>query len=303
MSSDVNNPSAFSNPEIHAEHGSAEAAVPGPLAGIPLFCLMSAPEQSELLAKMTPQHFEANQTVFWLGDKGESLFLIRQGEVAITVPNDAGEHVFLNNLGPGGFFGEISLLDGGPRTATVRATMPTDGYCLGRDDFHDFVHTRPSAAIEILNVMGRRQRASTEAVRGLKNTNVAFDQSHTTTWQRCSDVIATVSASQTFTILHLVWFGVWIAVSLLARWGVLPAWFEFDPFPFGLLTATVSLEAIFLAIFVMVSQNRQSQKDRMHIDLDYQINVKAQTEIMKIARKLERMEDLLEAQAKDAKKP
>lgn len=289
----------------HSDFSSAQpgAVNDGPLAGIPLFSLLSEAEQKELLAKMTPQHFEGNQAIFWLGDKGESLFLIRTGEVLITVPNDHGEHVSLDTLGPGGFFGEISLLDGGPRTATARAATPTDVYCLGRDDFHAFVRSRPGAAIEILTVMGHRQRASTEAVRGLKNPNVAFDQSHATLWQRCSDIIARVAASQTFTLFHIVWFGVWITVNILAKYKIIPAAFEFDPYPFGLLTTTVSLEAIFLAIFVMVSQNRQSQKDRLHIDLDYQINVKAQTEIMKIARKLERMEDMMESQTGTMKTP
>jgi uncharacterized membrane protein len=151
--------------------------------------------------------------------------------------------------------------------------------------------------------MGHRQRASTEAVRGLKNPNLAFDQTHMTLWQRASDVIASVAASPWFTSFHAVWFGTWIVFNLVADKAapvadkLAPAAetksLAFDPFPFGLLTMVVSLEAIFLAIFVMVSQNRQSQKDRLHIDLDYQINVKAQTEIMKIARRLERMENVL----------
>ena len=59
----------------------------------------------------------------------------------------------------------------------------------------------------------------------------------------------------------------------------------------AMVTLVVSLEAIFLSIFVMVSQNRQSEKDRLRTDLDYQVNVKAQTEIMQMARKI----DLIEA--------
>ena len=60
----------------------------------------------------------------------------------------------------------------------------------------------------------------------------------------------------------------------------------------------VSLEAIFLSIMVMVSQNRQSQKDRLRAELDYQVNVKAQAEIMGIARQLERVELLLQSPLK-----
>ena len=266
-----------------------ESGKTGPLSTIPLFSRLPAKLQSELFAQMKPESFSPNETIFWMGDEGESIYLVRQGKVEVTVPNESGEHVVLDHLGPGGIFGEISLLDGGPRTATVRAIVQTDVYRLGRADFQAFVRSRPSVAVEFLTVMGQRQRASTGVLRGLKNPNVAFEQSRLTLWQRLSDVLATYAAGPIFTVFHLVWFGSWFLVNLLGTWGVLPTWMAFDPFPFGLLTMVVSLEAIFLSIFVMVSQNRQSEKDRLRIDLDYQINVKAQTEVIKIARLLERM--------------
>ncbi len=281
-----------------------------PLEHIALFARLSPAERAELFGAMTRQHIGLNQTVFWLGDRGDSFFVIERGEVAVTVPNDKGEHVTLNTLGPGGFFGEISLLDGGPRTATVRAVSECELLSLTRDAFHVFLRRRPDVAIEVLTVMGQRQRMSTEALRNLKNPNEVFAQTQGSLWQRISDVIATVAASQWFTLFHLGWFGLWIGVNLfgpLMRMGVvlvpdekadqLP-WWIFDPFPFGLLTMVVSLEAIFLSIFVMVSQNRQSEKDRLRTDLDYQVNVKAQTEIMNIARRLEvleRLEERIEA--------
>ena len=216
--------------------------------------------------------------------------MIRGGGVSVTVPNEQGEHVVLDRLGPGAFFGEISLLDGGARTATVRALGPTELYVLERDDFHAVLRRDPDVAIGILNVMGRRQRASNEALRGFKNPNVLFEQSRVSWWQRVSDVIATVAASQWFTLFHVTWFGLWVGVNVLAMVGFLPERLGFDPFPFGLLTMVVSLEAIFLSIFVMVSQNRQSEKDRIQTDLDYQVNLKAQTEIMTLRHKLDRLE-------------
>lgn len=268
----------------------AESDSGGPLAHIPLFSALAPSEQQALFASMRIEAIEPNQTIFWRGDQGDSFYLISRGQVSISVPSDQGEHVMLDYLGPGGFFGEISLLDGGPRTATVRAATTTELYVLRRDDFHAFMRARPDVAIEILTIMGQRQRISTEALRGMKNPNVAFEQTRITIWQRISDLIATVAASKWFTLAHVIWFGGWIGVNLLAMFGGLPARLAFDPFPFGLLTMTVSLEAIFLSIFVMVSQNRQAEKDRLRIDLDYQVNVKAQTEIVMLARKLDRME-------------
>jgi uncharacterized membrane protein len=268
-----------------------------PLGHIPLFARLDAGERAALLATMSRQSVPPNQTIFWLGDKGDSFFVVVAGQVAVTIPNDKGEHVTINSLGPGGFFGEISLLDAGPRTATVRAVERTELLSLSRDDFHAFLRTRPDVAIEVLTVMGQRQRASTMQLRSMKNPNEVFEAGRVNLWQRVSDVIATTAASQWFTLFHLVWFGTWIGINVVGTiiygapsdTNTPPAW-VFDPFPFGLLTMVVSLEAIFLSIFVMVSQNRQSEKDRLRTDLDYQVNLKAQTEVMNIVRRLEVLE-------------
>lgn len=268
----------------------------GPLAQVPLFSRLDEAAREALLDHMEERACAANQCVFWMGDKGDDLYLIQTGRVAITVPNDRGEHIALDSLDPGGFFGEISLLDGGPRSATVRAIEDSTFLVLSRDAFHQFLRTRPESAIAILNVMGHRQRVSTAALRSMQNPNVAFDERRVNWWQKTSDTIAAVAASQYFTLVHIAWFGLWIGLNVV---GMLmdapPKWLSWDPYPFGLLTMVVSLEAIFLSIFVMVSQNRQSEKDRLRTDLDYQVNVKAQTEIIEIARRLERLETRLVA--------
>lgn len=259
------------------------------LSQIPLFSRLDDQERHLLVACMKRRRFEANETIFWVGDRGDSLFLIITGRVAVTAPNEEGEHVPIATLGPGELFGEISLLDGGARTATVRAAETVEAYTLNQADFHSFIVRNPSAALDILAVMGARQRASTEALRHIKNPNLEIHQ-QLTPWQRASDTIATIAAGQWFTLFHLTWFGLWISVNLGAQVGLLPAAIGFDPFPFGLLTMVVSLEAIFLSIFVMVSQNRQAERDRVHADLDYQVNVKAHTEILSLGQRLDRIE-------------
>jgi uncharacterized membrane protein len=259
------------------------------LSQIPLFSRLTDDERAALSRSMHRRSFAPNQTIFWIGDEGEDLFLVISGRVSVTVPSEQGEHVAVATLGPGELFGEISLLDAGPRTATVRALTDTEVYTLSRKDFHLFIRLHPSAALEILSVMGARQRASTEALRHIRNPNVEFEQT-LKPWQRASDTIATVAASQWFTIFHCSWFGLWIGLNLLVMAGLLPTWLGFDPFPFGLLTMVVSLEAIFLSIFVMVSQNRSAERDRVRADLDYQVNVKAHTEILKLGQRLDRIE-------------
>jgi CRP/FNR family cyclic AMP-dependent transcriptional regulator len=81
-----------------------------------------------------------------------------------------------------------------------------------------------------------------------------------------------------------VWFAVWVLWNVA---GPRP----FDPFPFGLLTMVVSLEAIFLSVFVLISQNRQSAKDRVRSDIEYEVNVKAELEVAALHEKLDHLQE------------
>ena len=102
------------------------------------------------------------------------------------------------------------------------------------------------------------------------------------TQDRAADHITWFSGSMLFVYLHMAWFAVWILVNL--GWlGVTP----FDEFPFGLLTMVVSLEAIFLSTFVLISQNRSSALADKRADLDLQINLLSEREATKLLTLLE----------------
>jgi uncharacterized membrane protein len=87
---------------------------------------------------------------------------------------------------------------------------------------------------------------------------------------KSSDFIAKFSGSITFVLVHFVWFWAWIYVN---TGGVLFGIKNFDVYPFGLLTMIVSLEAIILSTFILISQNRQAQKSELRAELDYQTNL------------------------------
>ena len=93
---------------------------------------------------------------------------------------------------------------------------------------------------------------------------------------RIADRITAFAGSMTFVYIHILWFGSWIG-------------FGVEHYPYGLLTMIVSLEAIFLSIFVLISQNRSGEKDRVRADLDYQVNLKAQHEIMRLHEKFDQL--------------
>lgn len=100
-----------------------------------------------------------------------------------------------------------------------------------------------------------------------------------------TDSFGTVS----FLFVNALWFAVWILINT----GLIPAIPIFDPFPFGLLTMIVSLEAIFLAIIVLISQNRSANVEDLREEIDLQINVKTEEEVTKILIVLDRIHDHL----------
>ena len=91
---------------------------------------------------------------------------------------------------------------------------------------------------------------------------------------RAADSITTFAGSMVFVYVHVVWFGIWMAINL----GLVGKSAEFDKFPFGLLTMAVSLEAIFLSTFLLISQNRQDESRGMLADAEWQLVRKQQTE-------------------------
>ncbi len=98
-----------------------------------------------------------------------------------------------------------------------------------------------------------------------------------------------------FLAINALWFGIWI----LTNTGFIPGIPVFDPFPFGLLTMIVSLEAIFLAIIVLISQNRSAKVGNLREEIDLQINVRAEQEITKILIILDRIHDHLGMPSED----
>jgi uncharacterized membrane protein len=114
---------------------------------------------------------------------------------------------------------------------------------------------------------------------------------------KLSDGITAFAGNMKFVYFHAVWFGLWIAAGLGA-WG---AGYRFDPFPFGLLTMIVSLEAIFLSTFVMISQNRASEKAEIRSQLDYETDLQAEREIAVIMRTLTRIAEAQKVDIADLK--
>ena len=113
---------------------------------------------------------------------------------------------------------------------------------------------------------------------------------------RAADRVTGFAGSLKFVYLHSVWFAIWVLCGI----GIFGAALKFDPFPFGLLTMVVSLEAIFLSTFVMVSQNRQSARADLRAKLDFETNLRAEIWAIHIGAVLGIDHDHVEAVVKEA---
>ena len=256
------------------------------LKEVPLFQLLDDHERSELANQLDLVNFEAGEAIFEYGEPGDAIFVIGSGEVEVFFKNDTGERIVLEVATRGDFFGELSMLDQGTRSASVVATQPTQAFRLDRDDLEKFLHLRPSAAMDLLGAMGRRHRETVERLRhtATRNANVEIEDKRTLV-EKISDWIAEFAGSIPFLLIHAVIFTFW----LLVNWIHIPGVPQFDPYPFGFLTLAVSLEAIFLSVFVLLSQNRQAEKDRVHADIEYDVNLKAELEIAHLHEKIDRL--------------
>ena len=131
--------------------------------------------------------------------------------------------------------------------------------------------------------------AAGHSVRVARNVNVEMEEK-LSVLQRISDWIVWFSGSMQFLIINLIWFVVWMGANTIPQKES-----QFDPFPFGLLTLIVSLEAIFLSCFVLISQNRQSEKDHIRSDIEYDVNIQAELEIAHLHEKTDHIhEQMLE---------
>ena len=259
------------------------------LAEIPLFSTMDEEERRQLRAIMRERSFQPGQVVMAASNPEASFLIIEQGEMEVWLTDTDGKKVVLEVLGPGKVFGELFLLAGKTRSANATTSGELVTLELGREAFFDFLRRRPDSAIDVLVELGQRLK-DTDAIlrtRVSRNANEEHDET-ISPGQRVADIIADFSGSLAFMFINVGVFVFWIVANTIG-----PAVWHFDPFPFQFLTMAVSLEAIFLSIFVLISQNRQAAKDRIKADLDYQVNIKTELELSAMAQHIRDIEQKL----------
>ncbi len=257
------------------------------LAKVPIFELLDETELRELADVIESQTVAAGDVIFHAGDMGDCLYIVRSGEVELYVKDTTGQKIVLTTVEKNELFGELSMLDSRPRSATSVALIDSELLLLDRDDLLLLFKKQPDAALNMLAAMSGMLRKVDRLLqtRVSRNVNEEMDEK-LPALQRIADWIAWFSGSMHFLILNGLWFGIWIGANTIP-----PVEKQFDPFPFGLLTMIVSLEAIFLSCFVLISQNRQAAKDKIRADIEYDVNIKAELEVQHLHEKVDHIHE------------
>jgi len=143
------------------------------LKQVPLFANLTDAEYRTLAEVMTVRKFPKDCMVIWAEDEGDSFFIIRSGEVKVTVNASDGREVILSSLGVGDFFGDMSLLDSEPRSANVVTLSPTEALVLRRVDFLRALDAYPSIAVHLMVALAARLRKADHQTANLALLGIA----------------------------------------------------------------------------------------------------------------------------------
>ena len=261
------------------------------LGNIPLFEDLSPEDLTALAERMKRHVFEKGQPIFEMGDPGDSMYVVAEGTVSIYLPSPTGLKVELRDCSLGQYFGELSLFDEKPRSATAEARTACEVLELERAALHDYITKRPRIALSILEQMAANLRDTNVLLsqRASKDVNKEVD-AKSTLGDRVADKVASGAGSWTFILSFVAVLLTWMGVNTLAVYRALTGGSEpFDPFPFIFFNLILSIVAAYQGPVIMMSQNRQSKKDRAQADTDFRVNLKNELGIENVQRAVAEM--------------
>lgn len=252
------------------------------LAQIPLFDTLAAEDLEALASRMTERRFKAGEKVFDKNDSGSSMYVVLSGAVQIFVPGGSAEEprVVLKDLRTGEYFGELSLFDDKPRSASVEAMVDTTLLELTRADFSDHLSRSKAAALTMLAEMAERLRETNALVSMRAARDVVKEFEENLSWsQKLADKVAELNGSWAFILFLLAVTFVWAVLNKL-----IPQ--PFDEYPFQFYNLALAILVALQGPLIVMSQNRQSSKDRATAETDFRVNLKNEVGIETLLREV-----------------
>ena len=257
------------------------ACNPEVLKHVPLFALLDADETAVLAGQVELKKFAPRQRIYKIGDPGGQAYVMVSGTVRVTTVDQDHQELVVDEPQHGEFFGFASMLEQTPHQTNAVAVDETVCIEIDRSDIAVLLQRKPLAGMDMLTVLGRQFHASQQLVRlrAMRNPNEVIDR-EATFGERIADSVAGFGGSWTFIINFLVVLVIYTLVNIFLGH---KAW---DPYPFILLNLFLSMLAAIQAPVIMMSQNRQDSRDRLRSELDYDVNRRAESEILGVAGKL-----------------
>ena len=255
------------------------------LRSVPLFASLDDDAARELRSLLSDKRVPQNTRLFRQGDKGDAMYLIESGRVRISIRDEEEQEVILAELAQGDFFGEMSIIDGRQRSADAKVIEDAQLAILSREAFLSFVRSNADVALEMLSALTDRLRRTDELLRSRVSRNVNEEQAaRLTVADRAADLIAEFGGS---------WKFIGVSIELIIFWIIFNSFIlinGFDPKPYAMLNLVLAIIAGMQAPIIMMSQNRQGEKDRLRADLDYQVNLKNELSLAEVLRRLDVLE-------------
>jgi CRP/FNR family transcriptional regulator, cyclic AMP receptor protein len=256
------------------------------IRSVPLFASLDDEATRELRSLLRTRDVATGIALFRTGDDGDAMYLIESGRVRIAVTDEDKKEIVLAELARGDFFGEMAIIDGKQRSADAVIAEDARLAVLSRDNFLRFIRNNPMVALEMLSATFSRLRSTDRMLQQRVSRNVNEEQKKRSTLaDRAADLIAEFGGS---------WKFIGAAIGFLIFWVLLNTWLlqgkGFDPFPYVLLNLVLGMITGLQAPIIMMSQNRQSGKDRLRADLDYQVNLKNELALTEVLRRLDVLE-------------
>jgi len=251
------------------------------LRSIPMFQGLSEDDLSALVSSVGERHFQAGQIIINQGDLGTEMYIVASGHVNIFLPGEASRRVSLKDIARGEYFGELALFDDKPRSASALATTDAVLLELTRATLSGYLAQRPRAAMNILETMAGRLRETNAMLSERATKNSVEEIENNLTWgQRLADKVAELNGSWAFILILLGLTVSWMLINspIFQR--------EFDPYPFVFFNLLLAVLVSLQGPLIVMSQNRQSLKDRARAETDYKVNLKNEVNIETILREL-----------------
>ena len=235
-----------------------------------------------LAGDLEERSLKAGTMIFHAGDFGSELFIVASGHVNIHLPGEASRRVSLKDIARGEYFGEVALFDDKPRSASALATTDAVLLALSRTTLADYLETRPRAAMMILRTMAERLRETNALLSQRAAKNVFDELDKNLTWKdRLADKVAELNGSWTFILGLLCLTGIWMVMNK-AQLVAAP----FDPYPYVFFNLLLAILVALQGPLIVMSQNRQTQKDRATAETDFKVNLKNEVNIETLLREL-----------------